>query len=95
MATKSRVIRSKVFFFAQFSAPIKSVKTWDGDKISDATTAKGGAILTFDTSKDPVVQVRVGISYTSVENAQDNLNQENKGWDFAAVQTKCGGALES
>ncbi len=77
---------SKVFFFAQFSAPIKSVKTWDKDKVSDATTGKGGAILTFDTSKDPVVQVRVGISYTSVDNAKDNLNQENKGWDFAAVQ---------
>ncbi len=77
---------SKVYFFAKFSAPFKSVKTWDQDKISDATTAEGGAILTFDTSKEPVVQVRVGISYTSVANAQDNLNQENKGWDFAAVQ---------
>jgi predicted alpha-1,2-mannosidase len=78
----------KVYFFAQFSVPIKSFKTWDGDKIGDAPTAPGGAILTFDTSKDPVVQVRVGISYTSVENAQDNLKQENKDWDFAAVQTQ-------
>ncbi len=32
-----------------------------------------------------MVWVRVGISYTSLENAEDNLNQENRGWDFAAV----------
>ncbi len=79
----------KLYFFAQFSNPFTSVKTWEADKISDATSARGGscgAILSFDTSKDPMIQVRVGISYTSVENARDNLNQENKDGDFAAVQ---------
>ena len=79
----------KLYFFAQFSSPFTSVKTWEQDKINDATTATGassGAILGFDTSKDPVVQVRVGISYTSVENARDNLNKENKGWDLATVK---------
>lgn len=76
----------KVFFFAQFSAPIQRAQTWDGDKIGDATTASDGAILTFDTSKHPLVQVRVGISYTSVENAEANLKAENPGWDFDALR---------
>ncbi len=33
-----------------------------------------------------MVQVRVGLSYTSLENAQDNLAQENKSGDFEAVR---------
>jgi predicted alpha-1,2-mannosidase len=76
----------KVFFFAQFSAPIKSAQTWDGDKISDAPTATDGVILTFDTAKNPLVQVRVGISYTSEANAEANLKAENTGWDFEALR---------
>lgn len=78
----------KIYFNAQFPQPFKSVRTWVADQIGDAPAAKGavcGALLMFDTSSDPVVQVRVGISYTSLENAKDNLNRENRGWDFAAV----------
>ncbi len=81
----------KVYFFAQFSQPIKSVRTWVGDTVRDAPDAEGkssGAILTFDTAADPALLVRVGVSYTSAENARDNLRQENTGWDFAAVQQK-------
>ena len=83
--------RPKVYFYVQFDHPIKSVKTWIADKISDATAAQGmssGVILTFDTSKAPVLQARAGISYTSQENAEDNLKQENGGWDFTALQNK-------
>ena len=81
--------RPKVYFFAQFDQPIKSAKTWIANKIGDTTAAEGpksGVILTFDASTDPVVQVRVGISYTSQENAEDNLKQENTGWNFTALQ---------
>ena len=41
----------------------------------------------------------MGISYTSQENARDNLNRENPGWDFAAVRKNAvalwNGELES
>ena len=79
----------KLYFVAQFARPFKSVQTWVGDKIDSATTAQGpasGAILAFDTSADRTVAVRVGISYTSLENARGNLNAENSGWDFEAVK---------
>ncbi len=79
---------SKLYFVADFSTPFTSAKTWDGDKISDASSAKGGAILTFDTSKGLALLARAGISYTSVDNARDNLKREASGWDFAAEREK-------
>ncbi len=89
----SRVGKSKqaykVYFFAQFTRPIKSAKTWVADRLNDAATADGkssGAILSFDTASDPVVQVRVGMSYTSQENARDNLKRENADGDFETVR---------
>lgn len=41
-----------------------------------------GAYFTFDTTKDEVVQVKVGISYVSIENARMNLQAEQPGFDF-------------
>ena len=84
-----KVNRPKVYFVAQFAQPIKSAKTWVADQVGDARTAEGmssGAILTFDTSSNSVVQVRVGISYTSLENARDNLGRENTDWDMDAMR---------
>ena len=80
----------KVYFFARFAHPIQSAKTWEGDTISDQPTTSGkscGAILTFDTSTDSTVPVRVGISYTSLKNAQENLEKENATADFDDVHT--------
>jgi predicted alpha-1,2-mannosidase len=87
--------KPKVWFVARFDRPITAVKTWNGDKIGDESSTQGagsGAILSFDTSAEPAVGVRVGISYTSQENARENLDRENKDLDFAAVQKQ---AVES
>jgi predicted alpha-1,2-mannosidase len=81
----------KVYFVAEFDKPFKSVQTWNDGAIGAATAVSGsltGAILTFDPSKNPEVQVRVGMSYTSLDNARDNLKRENNGWDFAAIRKK-------
>ncbi len=85
----------KVYFFARFSRPVTSVRTWVGEAISDESHAEGpnsGAVLGFDAAADPVLLVRVGISYTSLDNARDNLKQENEGQDFAAVQKNAAAA---
>ena len=80
-----------IYFAAQFDRPFQSAKTWAADAVNDSTNAENnscGAILTFDTATNPVVQARVGISYVSIENARANLEAENPGWDFAAVRQK-------
>jgi predicted alpha-1,2-mannosidase len=42
--------------------------------------------LTFNTTQDPTVQAKVGISYVSAANAKLNWQTENPGWNFNAVR---------
>ncbi len=91
----------RVYFAAEFNRPFRAARTWAGDRVSDQLTATGpssGAILTFDAA-DPAggasrsndrstVLARVGISYTSLANARDNLARESAGWDLSAVRQK-------
>jgi len=84
-----------LYFAAQFDRPFQSAKTWMAGAIDDATRAGGkscGAILTFDTATNPAVQVRVGISYVSVANAEANLAAENPAWNFSAIRQKADAA---
>lgn len=85
----------KLYFAAVFDRPFQKVSTWQGKTLGSETTASGtscGAVLQFDASTNPVVQVRVGISYVSVENARANLAAENPNWDFAGVKQKAAAA---
>ena len=81
----------KLYFAAVFDRLFQDISTWQGTTLGRETTASGtssGAILRFDASGNPVVHVRVGISYVSVENARANLAAENPNWDFASVRAK-------
>jgi predicted alpha-1,2-mannosidase len=49
--------------------------------------AQAGAYVTFDTRDQQVVQARVAISYVSVENARENMQVENPGWDLSRVRS--------
>lgn len=42
--------------------------------------------LTFDTSTNPTVRAKVGISYTSDAGAADNLSREIKNWNLGTVE---------
>ena len=42
--------------------------------------------LTFDTTQNPVVQAKVGLSYVSDANAKLDWQQENPGWNFASIK---------
>ncbi len=83
-----------VNFVIEFDAPIKKVGGWqneqliDSDRISGKDLKDAGLYVEFDTQKYPVVQLRTGISYVSVDNASDNLQKEitdRFDWDFHAV----------
>jgi predicted alpha-1,2-mannosidase len=45
-----------------------------------------GAYASFHTTKGQVIDVRVGTSFLSIEQARENLRREIPRWDFAAVQ---------
>ena len=57
------------------------VVTETGQKSPDAV------FLTFDTTAAQVIQAKVGISYVSVANAQQDVQTENSGWSFNTVKS--------
>jgi predicted alpha-1,2-mannosidase len=87
-----------VYFAAQFSRPFTSFGTWNGATVSPGSTTttggQAGAYVTFDTTQDPMVLVKVGVSFVSVQNAVLNLRTEHPSAltsaGFDAVHTAAG-----
>lgn len=79
-----------VYFAAEFSRPFNHFGTWNGDSVNAgqrSVTGPGtGGFVSFDTTKDRVVEMKVALSYVSEANARINLAREIPGWNFAAVQ---------
>jgi predicted alpha-1,2-mannosidase len=84
-----------VHFAAEFDRPFGSFALWDrfgqapqtGD--DDRRTSSGvgaGGYVTFDTTSDRDVLIRVGISFVSRDNALLNLTTEKPDWDFEALR---------
>lgn len=85
-----------VHFVIEFDRPMTAFGVWrDGEIEPSATRLQTGAVddagvyAEFDARDHPVVQVRVGISLVSVENAALNLRTEvtdRFDWDFEAIR---------
>ncbi len=96
------VDNQNVYFYARFSKPFKSYGTWDkkntrsGSKEGSGTQV--GAWVDYNTSENENIEVKVGISYTSIAQAKLNLETEIPHWDFNKVRgeasTKWNMALE-
>jgi predicted alpha-1,2-mannosidase len=88
-----------IYFAAEFDQPFTGFGVWNNDVIAPNARSNSNpataAYLTFDTTKNPVVQVRVAISYVSVANAWLNLKAENSAWDFNAVRNSATSAWNS
>jgi predicted alpha-1,2-mannosidase len=70
-----------VFYDIVFDRPFTASKVIAGSgKSPDAVS------VTFDTTKAPAVQAKVGISYVSADNAALNWRTENPTWNFDAVK---------
>lgn len=78
-----------IYYTAIFDTPFINSGVWEGEqKTSGETEAAGkdiAAYVSFDVSGAKTVTMKVGISYVSLENAQENLKTEIPGWDFQAV----------
>lgn len=70
----------KMYFVAQLSKEPSSVGTFvDEDVQPNNSTTKGvrnGIFVTFETAENEVVEMQVGLSYTSIENAKLNMETE-------------------
>ncbi len=89
-----------LYFFAAFNRPMKNWGAWTADLASTLTIPgrshqvgdqthnyanQTGAFAVFDTTKDRVVEMKLGVSFVSVEQARSNLESEAPGWDFEGL----------
>ncbi|ATB38525.1 alpha-1,2-mannosidase [Cystobacter fuscus] len=83
-----------VYFTATFDRPFASHGSWRGSTPTpgsrDAAGPGGnGAWVTFDTTTDLDVTVKVGLSYTGLDGARRNLAKETgESFDFDATRTR-------
>jgi predicted alpha-1,2-mannosidase len=79
-----------VFFDARTRAPWKKASVWaDGKAPAEGLTATGekvGFALSFDLAKGTPIELQVGISLVSLEDAGKNRAAEITGWDFEATR---------
>ncbi|MCZ8371674.1 GH92 family glycosyl hydrolase [Phocaeicola sp. KGMB11183] len=79
----------RIFFAAEFNVPAKEMGTWKQNDVKQDRLCIGGvntgAFFTFDTSENHSVEYKVAISYVSIENARENLRQDNNGRSFDQV----------
>ena len=74
----------KGYFVVQFEQTPVVMKTYG---VNDAKAASSrGAYAEFKPGQ--TIQVRVGTSFISIEQARENLRHEISGWDFQAVQKR-------
>lgn len=82
----------KVYFDVQFDKATKSLDGWKGtaliNGISELNGDSTGVSAKFNVKAGDEIQMKVAISYTSIDNARLNLNTECPSWDFDAVRNE-------
>lgn len=79
-----------MYFYAETNKKAKKAGTFHrAGGVSSEKEQKGigvGAVLTYDTQDKEEVEVKIGLSYTSIENAKQNLMTEAARMNFDAVK---------
>jgi len=76
------------YFVVRFQGSIAKVGTWCGDAIEPDSRQRGkgcnrlGAYISLKQESARPTLVKIGTSFTSIEEAEKNLDAENNGWDF-------------
>ncbi|NJX14431.1 GH92 family glycosyl hydrolase [Tamlana crocina] len=79
----------KIYFVVQVDEKWKSFDGWNEDEnytdISSLKGDNGGVSMKYKSKAGDEVQLKIAISYTSIENARNNLKTECTTWDFDTV----------
>jgi predicted alpha-1,2-mannosidase len=91
-ASTGFIKKQVVYFCAKFSKPFSSFGTWNELNIRSGSMEESGlsvgAFVDYVTSEDETIEVKVGISYTSIDQARLNLDTEIPQWSFDLVKEK-------
>lgn len=89
--SKSWASNQVVYFYLKFDQPVKNYGITSNDQLNNGITKAAGknvkSFFSFDLKNGKTIQVKVGISGVSAENAHMNLDTEIPGWDFNLVKT--------
>ena len=80
---------TREYFYAEFSHAFGSYQTWQHDDLTDAAKQVGdriGFVTDLATTAGEQVEVRVGLSYISTDQARRNLQREIPGFAFERVK---------
>jgi predicted alpha-1,2-mannosidase len=83
--TVSSAGETRQYFYAEFSRPLPGSQTWQSGVLSQEKKQSGdhiGFVTDTPTAAGDTIEVKVGISYISVEQARRNLEREIPDWDF-------------
>lgn len=84
-----------VYFVAKFSREADNFGVWQNDflyqQYKRKTVGAGiGAYFSYDTNEGDTVLVKIGISWVSIDNARENLEFEQTGFDFNKIKQQAG-----
>ncbi|HBL75922.1 MAG: hypothetical protein A2W90_10930 [Bacteroidetes bacterium GWF2_42_66] len=69
-----------IYFIMKFSSPVQSTKIWNGTALAEGTglekQASGGIVCEFGDLQGKPLEIKVGVSLTSLEAARRNLEAE-------------------
>ncbi len=76
------------YFVARLNEPITDYQVWEGTTLINGKSGAGqpGAYVQFQTRKNQVIEMKVGCSFTSIEQARKNLDAEMPDWDFNKIK---------
>lgn len=79
-------------FYIEFSKPFKSYGTWKDGKVKagskSASGTNSGVYVSYSTTVEETIEVKVVLSRNSVTDAKANWEAEAKGLDFVAARAK-------
>ncbi len=81
---------TRQYFYVEFSRPFSSYQTWQDGNLTQAAKQMGdriGFVTDSPSSAGESIEVRVGISYISTEQARRNLEREIPAWNFERVKS--------
>jgi predicted alpha-1,2-mannosidase len=87
---RGRAMEKKIYFHAEFRKPLKSFGSWSGNEVTPGVKEKSGNNIgiytSYSTSEREAIEVKVGFSYISTDQAAENLGKEIADWNFERVK---------
>ncbi len=83
--------QTREYFYAVFSRPLNSFQTWGKQGLGHSTKQTGndiGIVTDWPTTAEEQIEVRIGISYISSDQARRNLEREIPSWEFDRVKSQ-------